>query len=345
MTELRDITLDRGWSIILRDIGIDPRDVLDRVGLPHDLLSQEFSRLTIREYFGMVDAVEDIAQDPLLPIRLGQAASPEAFSPPIFAALCSPNFAVAVQRIGLHKRLIAPMQLTIQETSEALSVALEWDDPTVRPPRLLMGMELAFLVQLARIATREDVQALQVTCPVPLEPSEGFRAFFGVAPIVAPKASLTIRVADAHRPFLTASDRLWQSFEPELRRRLSDLEGQHSIATRTRTILLESLPAGLGTLHATARRLGMSGRTLQRRLADEGVSFRTIIQATREKLARHYLTSTQLSYGEVAFLLGFDEPSSFFRAFRDWTGNTPESVRLAAQHRPPAGSVASSVPR
>ena len=88
----------------------------------------------------------------------------------------------------------------------------------------------------------------------------------------------------------------------------------------------------------------MSGRTLQRRLADEGVSFRTIIQATREKLARHYLTSTQLSYGEVAFLLGFDEPSSFFRAFRDWTGNTPESVRLAAQHRS-AGSIVSSMPR
>lgn len=73
--------------------------------------------------------------------------------------------------------------------------------------------------------------------------------------------------------------------------------------------------------------MGVSSRTLQRRLASEGVSFREVLQATRELLARHYLTNTQLTYAEVAFLIGFDEPTSFFRAFREWTGETPERVR------------------
>lgn len=331
MTEPRDITLDRGWIIMLRDVGIDPRDVVRRAGLSFDLLSRESTRLTVSEYFSMLDAVEQLAQDPLLPLRLGQGASPEAFSPPIFAALCSSTLAVAVQRIALHKRLIAPMHLTHQETRHGLVVGWEWDDPTIQSPRLLMAMELVFMTQLARIATREPIQPVRVACPVPLEPIQAFADFFGVAPVVAPETSLTFRLADACRPFLTASEALWKTFEPELRRRVTQLDAQATMAVRTRSMLLECLPGGEATLEGTARRLGVSSRTLQRRLADEGVSFRDVVQSTREHLARHYLVNTALPYGEVAFLIGFDEPSSFFRAFREWTGKTPESWRLAAR--------------
>ena len=101
------------------------------------------------------------------------------------------------------------------------------------------------------------------------------------------------------------------------------------MSARTRSVLLECLPSGDASLGGAARRLGVSTRTLQRRLASEGVSFRQIIQEVREHLARHYLRNTALTFGEVAFLLGFDEPPSFFRAFREWTGRTPQSVRLA----------------
>ena len=330
MTEARDITLDRGWIIMLRDVGLDPQDVLRRAELSLDLLNRESSRLSVSEYFRMVRAAEDLAQDPLLPLRLGQAASPEGFSPPIFAALCSSNLSIAVQRIAAHKRLIAPMHLRYSETDQGLDVAWEWDDPTIRSPRLLMAMELVFMTQLARIATRENIQPTQVACPVALEPAEDYRAFFGVTPVVAPRLSLTFTVEDAHLPFLTASETLWQTFEPELRRRVSKLEAQALMSVRTSSMLLECLPGGEATLQGTARRLGVSGRTLQRRLAEEGLSFRQVVQATRERLARHYLVNTHLSYGEVAFLIGFDEPSSFFRAFRDWTGRTPESVRSGA---------------
>ena len=163
-----------------------------------------------------------------------------------------------------------------------------------------------------------------------MEPAEAYRAFFGVAPVVAPALSLSFSAEDAHQPFLTASEALWQTFEPELRRRVSKLEAQALMSVRTSSMLLECLPGGEATLQGTARRLGVSGRTLQRRLAEEGLSFRQVVQATRERLARHYLVNTHLSYGEVAFLIGFDEPSSFFRAFREWTGTTPESVRVAA---------------
>ena len=76
-----------------------------------------------------------------------------------------------------------------------------------------------------------------------------------------------------------------------------------------------------------SKTLGVSPRTLQRRLGAEDVKYQDILNQTREQLARHYLTSSSLSGGEISFLLGYDNPNSFFRAFQQWTGTTPETVR------------------
>jgi AraC-like DNA-binding protein len=194
-----------------------------------------------------------------------------------------------------------------------------------------MALDLVFLTQLARIATREPVQPVRVTCPIALEPVDAYRDFFGVEPVISSELSLTFSAADAHRPFLTASDALWASFEPELQRRTSKLDAQKSMTDRTGSMLLECLPSGEVTLQQAARRLGVSSRTLQRRLTEEGVTFRNVVQTTRERLAQHYLSKTALPHREISFLLGYDEPSSFFRAFHDWCGETPGSFRVAAR--------------
>lgn len=115
----------------------------------------------------------------------------------------------------------------------------------------------------------------------------------------------------------------------DLRRRLSELEDTATASERVQALLLELLPSNSATIEMVAERLAMSTRTLQRRLEDEGEHFRALLNRTRENLARHYLTRTRLSSGEIAFLLGFEDPNSFYRAFHDWTGQTPETVRQA----------------
>jgi AraC-like DNA-binding protein len=122
---------------------------------------------------------------------------------------------------------------------------------------------------------------------------------------------------------------MWQVFEPELRRRLSQLDATASTSERVRAVLLELLPGNEATIEKTAERLGMSKRTLQRRLEDEGENFRALINTCRENLARHYLRNTSLPGYEIAFLLGFEDPNSFYRAFMAWTGQTPETAREA----------------
>ena len=102
------------WRILLTDLGIRPADVLRLADLPDDLLNREKAALTTDEYFRLWHGIESAANDPLLPIKIGQTISVEAFDPPVFAALCSPNLNTALQRISRYKRLIMPMALHVK---------------------------------------------------------------------------------------------------------------------------------------------------------------------------------------------------------------------------------------
>jgi AraC-like DNA-binding protein len=144
-----------------------------------------------------------------------------------------------------------------------------------------------------------------------------------------PSPTVVFASHDAARPFLTANHGMWKFFEPALRQRLADLEKQASTAERVRSALLEALPAGELSMQAVCRKLGVSTRTLHRRLQEEGTSFQQTLDALRNSLAHHYLRHSSMSGGEISFLLGFEDPNSFVRAFHTWTGSTPQAVRLA----------------
>ena len=133
MSDRKEVALERAWAIILKDLGIEAGNVLRRAQLPGDLFSRENARVSVEEYFRLWNGLAAEAADPILPIHLVQAFSPEAFHPPIFAALCSPNLSVAVRRIAEYKRLVAPMSLNIEDGDLGLFVGIQWDDPTNKP--------------------------------------------------------------------------------------------------------------------------------------------------------------------------------------------------------------------
>jgi AraC-like DNA-binding protein len=319
--------LDTTWRTLFKDLGILPANVLRRAGLADDLLSQPSVRLAPEAYYRLWESIEAETGDPLLPIRLCEAVRSESFSPSLFAALCSPNLLVAAQRIARYKLLVAPMRFEVTQTRTALMVELVWLDAPLSPPVSLVVTELLFCVALARMGTREPIRPVEVTTPVLPSPLAPYEAFLGMRLQRGPKHQLTFAKADAMRPFLTSNEPLWAAFEPELRQRLADLEAPATTAQRVRAALLEGLPSGLVTMEAMAGKLALSKRTLQRRVETEGTSYQQILQETREALARHYLEKTGLSVAEIAFLLGFNEPNSFYRAFRAWTSTTPERVR------------------
>ena len=98
---------------------------------------------------------------------------------------------------------------------------------------------------------------------------------------------------------------------------------RRGVSSRVQQALLDALPDGAPTKQAVARPLGMSARNLQRHLADEGTSFKTLLNEARVTLARNYIDEGRLSVTEIAFVLGFADTSTFSRAFKRWTGMSP----------------------
>lgn len=331
---LHAYALDTSWRTLLRDLGLRPADVLRRAGLADDLLQQPAVRLAPEEYYRFWQSLEAESGDHLLPIRLCQAVRTESFSPALFAALCSPNLLVALERIAKYKTLVGPMRLLVAEERGAVTCEIVWLDAPLVPPPSLVITELLFFASVARMGTRELLRPIEVTTtqlPAPLAPYE---EFLGAPLLRGPRHRLVFAAADATRPFLTSNEPLWAAFEPELRQRLADLEAAVTTSRRVRAALLEGLPSGLVAMRDIAQKLALSPRTLQRRVESEGTSFQQLLRETRQALARHYLEHTALPAAEISFLLGFDEPNSFFRAFRAWTGTTPDRVRQARKELP-----------
>lgn len=329
MTRPQTFALNLGWRTVLKDLGVRPDAVLRRANLPLDLFSRQEAGLGTDDYFRLWRSLEAETGDPLFPLRLIERMSTEAFDPPLFAALCSANLAQAARRLAKYKRLMLPMALDLDTDAQGtLQLTPRWLQARGDVPHSLEVAELAFFVRLARLATREPVNALRVRLPVlpQAEHRQGYEDYFGTAVRRGPP-SVAFSAADARRPFLTANEAMWRVFEPVLGRRLGELEDSASTTERVRALLLELLPSNAATIEGVAERLALSKRTLQRRLDDEGENFRRLVSRTREDLARHYLTQTRLSGGEIAFLLGFEDPNSFYRAFHEWTGQTPDTLR------------------
>ncbi len=319
-------SLDPSLRAVLVDLGVRPANVLRRAGLRSDLLSKGPVWLEQTEFFALWEAIETETGDPNLPLRIEDIFAPEVFAPPIFAALMSKDLNTAAARVATYKKLIGPMELHVDVAEAATSIAYSWPIGGTPPSNLLLS-ELLFWVQMARTATRHRVVPEQVMVPALPPDPDAYAEFLGAELTRGPVPQVRFASADATRPFLTANEAMWDTFEPELRRRLSELQHDATTTEHVRGALLELLPTGRTTMADVAGELAMSTRTLHRRLAGEETTFQRILDRTREDLARHYLANPSLSAAEISFLLGYEETSSFYRAFNHWTGETPERVR------------------
>lgn len=122
----------------------------------------------------------------------------------------------------------------------------------------------------------------------------------------------------------------WKFSQANLAQLLSFTEQPDSFLEQVKASLVELLPMGQGSAVSTAKKLGVSPRTLRRRLQDEGTNFKTIVSQIRLALAKHYLRQSDLTCKHIATLIGYDNPSSFTRAFHTATGATPEEFRETA---------------
>lgn len=311
---------------LLTDLDVSVDAVLRRAQIPTDFFSRGTGELSSAQYFAFWSAVEQESDRDALPVAVAAALSAESFDPPIFAALCSPNLITAAQRIAQFKPLIGPIVITVDRTGEGTMVSYDWRTATP-PPTVFVTVELLFWAALARLGTRRPVAPLWVQATQPPPPTAAIRDYLGVDIEDGSTDAILFANDDADLPFVTENAQMWSYFSPQLHARLSELPKSSSMAERVRTVLLEALPAGQADIDSVSRRLAVSARTLQRQLQAEGTSFQSVLSRARESLSRHYLTTGDTSVAQISLLLGYQDTSSFYRAYRGWTGTTPDATR------------------
>lgn len=268
-----------------------------------------------------MEAVGRLADDEDAAVKMASAEGIEQFSPLICAAYCSHDGRACIRRLARCKRLIGPMEFIVHEGEGMLSVEMTCGGAELRMPAFLVEVEFAFLVNRIRKATKQDISPVAAELQeVPEDSSSA--AYLGCAVEAGPRNILSFASSDRDMPFVSADDAMWSYFEPELGRRLAELETDESFSSHVRSAFIEALLAGECGADDIAHCLGVSRRTLQRRLSDEGTTPQKQLNHTCELLAKHYLSAAALDTEEIAYLLGYLELSSFLRAFASRHGRS-----------------------
>ena len=134
---------------------------------------------------------------------------------------------------------------------------------------------------------------------------------------------------DLARPFLTHNPDLLEMVAPQLDAELTQQLAHRSLKEQVKGILKKFLAGQRPRLEDVAVELRVSTRTLQRRLLAERITFQNLVEEARRELAQHYLRQSSLELNETAYLLGYEDPNSFFRAFHRWEGTSPGEWRSA----------------
>ncbi|MCA9981993.1 MAG: AraC family transcriptional regulator ligand-binding domain-containing protein, partial [Anaerolineales bacterium] len=264
-------SLEKGWRILLEELCISAQDVLRHARLPLDLLLRKIPAVTAVEYFRFWEGLAHVSQnDPVLLLRLVQNVTAETMDPAIFACLSSNNLNIALNRIAIYKPMVAPVTLTVEQTTQDTSVTFARTSHNGSAPPFFIAFELAFWVHLARMATREHILPKAVHMPLDLPGLETYEAFFGTRICQNEPNRLTFTAVDAQKPFLTVNHAMWEILEPALNKRMENLTPTASTRDRVRACLIEMIASGEYSITAVASKLAISNRTLQRHLRQEG---------------------------------------------------------------------------
>lgn len=310
----------RQFGRLFETVGMNISELLRASHLPEDLLSRREILLTEEEYFRLMEQVGLRTKGDEV-IRIATNEGIETFSPTVFAAYCSSDGLNFLTRLAHYKRLAGPLRFTITEQEETLELEISSDTDGLTIPAFWTELEIVFILNLMRKATQRDISPVSVTFQHKIQ-NRALVEYLGCQPTQGNRNVLTLSQADATLPFITCNESMWQYIEPELRRRLSEMEIDDSMATRVRSALVELLPAGKTTIDFVASKLCMSRRALQRKLTDEHTTFQQQLNSTRLLLAQKYLRDGERTNDDIAFLLGYEDTSSFLRAFKTWTKQT-----------------------
>lgn len=315
----------------LRALGIDLAELLGRARLPAELFDRPPVRLGVDRYHALWRAIAELSGDPNLGFVLAQGVETDATEPLFLAVLSSATVGAALEVVARYKRVLSPEDLEIRYGDDEVELEYVW--PGVRPPQLLVDVELAFLVEMCRRGARTPELCPRRVCLAVdrLAPGAEHERLFGCPVTLEPERrgnALVFARATYEQPFVTHNPAMLDALLPYLSANVPP----QSELVRARTIIASQLTGRRPTVAQVSRAMAMSPRALQRLLTEHDTSFRQLPADVRQEMAATYIRGTRFDDHEIAFLLGFDDPNSFARAFRSWNGESPSDYRRRRAH-------------
>jgi AraC-like DNA-binding protein len=308
----------------LAELGISSAAVLRHAGLPLGFFEQEKAYLETDAFFALWRAIDEISGDPAIGLQLGAEDRIERYDPIAISSLYAQTFREAIERAARYKRLMCPEDIRVENRGDECVMQFDWTLARATEPAMLTDMCFAWVLSIARRGTGRKIAPLRVEFARPSAHRAVYEDHFGCAVrFKAPRNALVFRKTDVDRPFMTYNRDLLAMIAPQLEAELAFQQAQESAIEQVKGAVKRLLAGQRPELGAVARELGQSVRTLQRRLADAGATFQQVLADARHELALHYLTHSGRELNETAYLLGYADANSFFRAFQQWEGMPP----------------------
>lgn len=317
------------WKSI-ETYGLDPRALFERAGLDPDSLENPLARYPYRDVRKVWELSIEETGDPCFALIAARQWHPSNFHALGYAWLASRSLKEALQRLIRYFRVVTtdPEELSLVETDQAYEFMIDTSSVVYRGLDAEYDFILAILIDACRLSLGEGFNPQRV-CLQRSPPScrDRFEKFFGCLPeFDAPNYLLSFDKAALDKQLPTGNAEVARANDQVILRYLAQLN-RSDLVMRVKVALIENLPSGQVSKEQVSEALGVSLRTLQRKLHDEGTSFKQLLDETRHELADGYIKNHQVSLGEITYLLGFSEASNFSRAFKRWTGSSPTEFR------------------
>lgn len=326
--------------------GYDRQRVLTAAGLTPEVETTSDERVAATVLYSVHRALDILTRDDTWALSVVDALPKGSYGVAEYIFRCQPSLLDSFQAIVRYWSLLSEVtQLRLRTLPTGVVFEAVHIDPDLQGPNLHRSLYqnlLSGILHIAREITTPTLSPYRVTlpfatpAPAPAHAHAHDRSryltVFGCTPeFETPVAALYFDDAAMATPVQAADPNLSAILQTHANDLLSRVTSHDAFVNQVRRVMLQQLHGRDTSLHAIARLLSTSNRSLQRRLADSGYTFKALLDESRYDLARQYLTDSTISIDEISFLLGYSDNSAFVKAFKRWGDLTPGEYR--ARHR------------
>ncbi len=304
--------------------------IFGAVGLDPAVASDPTSNISLKSYCDLFETASRQTGHDNIGLWFGQQFRPADLGLLGYVAIYSPNMQAAlknmVELFAFHQQ---GTEMSLSRMQGLLSFNYRIFDNQILNRRQDAELSLGMFVNIFRHCYGPGWAPDEVHFehPKPADWREHERAFKAPVYFGQRANSLVFRADDLERPMPSADPRLLLLLRRCLKTVGIQALGPRSVEEQIKDHLVGALAEGCPTLESVSSALQMSAWTIQRRLAEQGLSFKDLLEETRRELAFAYLKQPHVQLTEIAFLLGYSELSAFSRAFHRWTGLSPRKYR------------------